>query len=183
MLLNRRRKLLNRCGLLNQWWVFESILVVKACLNQWEWWRQGDQIGGCILRGFQLLSFAFWIIVGFSYCGLNQWLELVWINVESGRAVEIRSVVGFLLGLSDFGHPFAPCSHSDPNSNFKPTLNPSHIGERSQDQSGICVLFLHFVLIKVLKQWKTLAFWFLLYLFLPKNVFFLRQTERWVTKG
>ena len=45
-------------------------------------------------------------------------------------------LVGFLPGLSDFGHPFAPCSHSDPNSNFKPTLNPSHIGERSQDQSG-----------------------------------------------
>ena len=115
VLLNRRRGLLNRCGLLNRWWVFESISVARACLNRWEWWRQGDQIGGCVLHGFQLLSFAFWTIVGFIYCGLNQWLELVWINVESGRAMEIRLVVSFLPGLSDFGHPFAPCSHLDPN--------------------------------------------------------------------
>ena len=107
--------LLNRCGLLNLWWVFESISVARACLNQWEWWRQGDQIGGCVLCGVQLLSFAFWIIVGFSYCSLNQWFELVWINVESGRAVEIRLEVGFLPRLSDFGHPFAPCSHLDHN--------------------------------------------------------------------
>ena len=109
VLLNRRR------GLLNRWWVFESISVARACLNRWEWWRQGDQIGGYVLRGFQLLSFAFWTVAGFIYCSLNQWLELVWINVESGRAVEIRLVVSFLPGLSDFGHPFAPCSHLDPN--------------------------------------------------------------------
>ena len=45
-------------------------------------------------------------------------------------------------------------SKPTPIFNFKPTLNPSHSGERSQDQSGICVLFLHFVLIEVLKQSK-----------------------------
>ena len=45
-------------------------------------------------------------------------------------------------------------SKPTPIFNFKPTLNPSHSGERSQDQSGIYVLFLHFVLIKVLKQSK-----------------------------
>ena len=41
-------------------------------------------------------------------------------------------------------------SKPTPIFNFKPTLNPSHSGERSQDQSGICLLFLHFVLIEVL---------------------------------
>ena len=39
--------------------------------------------------------------------------------MESGRAVEIILVVGFLLGLSDFEHPFAPCSYSDPNSHHR----------------------------------------------------------------
>ena len=34
------------------------------------------------------------------------------------------------------------------------------VGERSQYQSGICVLFLNFVLIEVLKQSKTLTFLF-----------------------
>ena len=36
----------------------------------------------------------------------------------------------------------------------------NYVGERSQYQSGICVLFLNFVLIEVLKQSKTLTFLF-----------------------
>ena len=87
-------------------------------------------------------------------------------------------LVGFLPGLSDFGHPFAPCSHSDPNSNFKPTLNPSHIGERSQDQSGICVLFLHFVVIEVHEQWKTLAFFYSCYICFCLKICFSNGKQR-----
>ena len=36
----------------------------------------------------------------------------------------------------------------------------NYVGERNQYQSGICVLFLNFVLIEVLKQSKTLTFLF-----------------------
>ena len=60
-----------------------------------------------------LLQRFFFVVINFFCC------SVVWINVESGRAVEIRLVVGFLPGLSNFGHPFAPCSHSDPNSHHR----------------------------------------------------------------
>ena len=36
----------------------------------------------------------------------------------------------------------------------------NYVGERSQYHSGICVLFLNFVLIEVLKQSKTITFLF-----------------------
>ena len=49
----------------------------------------------------------------------------------------------------------------------------NYVGERSQYQSGICVLFLNFVLIEVLKQSKTLTFLFLLCFFSPQKYVFL----------
>ena len=48
----------------------------------------------------------------------------------------------------------------------------NYVGERSQYHSGICVLFLNFVLIEVLKQSKTITFYFILCLFFPNNMFF-----------
>ena len=62
------------------------------------------------------------------------------------RALRVSHGVSFEVAQMKPNHSSKP----SPNSNFKPTLNPNHSGERSQDQSGICLLFLHFVLIEVL---------------------------------
>ena len=80
---------LNWRGLLNQWWVFESVSVARACLNRWEWWSHGDQIGGCVLLGFQLLSFAFWIGVDFVvavWIGGHSLFESMWRVVEPWKS-------------------------------------------------------------------------------------------------